>query len=313
MCQPVTLTTASGNLAADSNNVYWTSGSKVSACPKTGGCGTGSVIYTADPAPPNCPQPSLLGLYGLSSPSPTSAYANSLYTLAFYLCGSENGTDLAAVTKNPPGGMQNFVNIVQPLGVVFDSTYSWVYALDQGGVPTSLGGANGVVRMKPDGTQFSLFAGGLGPAQLASLIVDSQNLYVTDAVDNRVAYCSLSGSSCTPTTAMTVSYPLGMYSDGTYLWVTAHDGTVSRCNVNSNCGASPKVISAAQKNPNAIVADANYAYWANTGSGQIMRCAVGGCGATPTPLVTVTNPYAMAIDEQAIYWADSGGIKKLAK
>jgi hypothetical protein len=300
-------------LAADSNNVYWTAGSKVSACPKTGGCGTGSVVYSAANSPPACPQASFLAFYGLSSPSSTSAYANSLYTLAFYVCGADNETDLAAVTKSPPGGTQNIVNVVQPFGVAFDSTYSWVYVLDQGAVSTSQGGANGIVRMKPDGTQLSLFAGGLGPGQGASLCIDSQNLYVTDPVDNRVAYCSLSGTSCTPTTAITVSSPVGVYSDGTFLWVTAHDGTVSRCNVNSNCGNSPKVIAVAQKNPNAIVADKDYVYWANTGNGQIMRCAVGGCGATPTILATVSNPYTMAIDDQAIYWSDGGGIKKLAK
>jgi hypothetical protein len=193
--------------------------------------------------------------------------------------------------------------------MAFDNAHSWVYMLVE----------SVLMRIAPDGTQFSTFLGGLNVVGAKQMSIDSQNVYVPDWANNRVVYCPLSGTSCAIGTVMTgVSLPVAVYSDGTYVWVagagtSATTGTIKRCNVNANCAGSPALIASAQGSPSGIVADAKYVYWTNFGTGEIMRCAVGGCGGMPDVLAKVGAPNSIAADAVAIYWGDSAGIKKLAK
>jgi hypothetical protein len=164
----------------------------------------------------------------------------------------------------------------------------------------------------------AVLVGGTNTVQSAGLGIDSQNLYVPDLKNNRVLYCPLSSSSCSPGTAMNVTLPTFAYSDGAFLWVAATGsgssmGTISKCMVGSNCGGSPTTIGAGQSNPESIVTDDSYVYWTNLNSGQVIRCAIGGCQGTPTILANVSGPHDIAGDATAIYWADNDGIKKLAK
>ncbi len=58
-------------------------------------------------------------------------------------------------------------------------------------------------------------------------------------------------------------------------------------------------------------------YWVNaSGANAVMRCAVGGCGMSPTVLATVPGAaVAVALDGTSAYWADwsKGTIQKVAK
>jgi hypothetical protein len=119
---------------------------------------------------------------------------------------------------------------------------------------------------------------------------------------------------------MNVTRPQSVYSDGTYVWVAALGasptaGTISRCKVNTNCAASPDPIAAGQPDPLGIVADHDYVYWTTSAStgGQLVRCAVTGCSGSPTPLANASSPQVVVVDDAAVYWSDTSGIKKLAK
>ena len=53
-----------------------------------------------------------------------------------------------------------------------------------------------------------------------------------------------------------------------------------------------------------IAIDATNVYWANDGSGTIMKCALAGCGGSPTVIVSsVIGPYGIAINASNVFWA----------
>jgi hypothetical protein len=315
MCQPVTLS-SNGNVNSltvlDTSNVYWTTGYDVRACPKTGGCDSGTLLYTV-------PNTTALDNTVLATPGPTS---NLLFTIVnISLCGP-NSFELAELTKAPAGGSITAslpqLTGIGPVGSAYDPAGPWLYMIDGGGL----------YRVKPDGSQFSTFASGVGGFFSTSpIFIASQSLYVADNGNNRVISCDLSGTTCSMAPVMTVKGPLSVYSDGTNVWVASYlnatstaagTGTISRCNANTNCQASPDTMAVGQALPTGIVADAHYVYWttqsAAGGSGQVLRCAVTGCSGMPTAVAT-TGMYAwgLAADDAALYWSDTAGIKKLAK
>jgi hypothetical protein len=280
ICQPVTLAAAAGasapSLVVDANNVYWNSNTlgSVFYCPKTGGCGNGETLYTV----------------------PTS-YGNELLALATdntNLYTVVNAVYFARITTNPPGGAFWKVSSPYVWSMAFDTVNAWVY----------LRGSTSIARVKPDGTQFTNFA----TVGAAAMAVDSQNLYLADA--DRVVACALTGTTCSMAPVMTVSGPSSVYSDGTSVWVasfntTTNSGTISRCSVNKDCGASPDLFASYSGN---IVVDNQNVYW--SGTNATMRCPVAGCSGSPTVLAKEGG--LLVQDSTAIYWLNSS-LKKLAK
>jgi hypothetical protein len=309
MCQPVTLSanTTASYVTVDANNVYWIGGPfnpqnpnavYVESCPKGGGCGTGTPLYES----------SSVAFGGLANPGPSSPMSGKLYTIE---TGCAAPSQFDVIGKNGGGlAAQASLNLYpEPSTMAFDTANSWVYMLVE----------SVLMRVAPDGTNFSTFLGGLNVVAARQMSIDAQNVYVPDSGNNRVVYCPLAGTSCAIGTVMTgVSVPVAVYSDGTYVWVaaagtSATTGAIKRCNVNVNCAGSPALIAGSQGSPSGIVADGTYAYWSNMGTGEIMRCAVGGCGGMPDVIAKVGGPTSITADATAIYWGDSGGIKKLAK
>jgi hypothetical protein len=54
--------------------------------------------------------------------------------------------------------------------------------------------------------------------------------------------------------------------------------------------------------PHAITADANFVYF--SASGVVYRCAVGGCGNSPTQIDSGSGPIPLVNTAQAVYWGD---------
>jgi hypothetical protein len=92
-------------------------------------------------------------------------------------------------------------------------------------------------------------------------------------------------------------------------------GAILACPV-AGCGAAGPLVLASypQWLPGAaLLVDGTDLYWTTedaTGRyGEVVRCAVGGCGAAPTPLATTRTSQAtrgLAVDATNVYWSDPG-------
>jgi len=91
--------------------------------------------------------------------------------------------------------------------------------------------------------------------------------------------------------------------------LTAHSGQISKSPVGQQ---SPVVLASEQNFPEAIAIDATNVYWTNTGDpgaadGQVMKCAIAGCGNNPTVLASgQASPAGITVDETNVYWVNGG-------
>ncbi len=308
MCQPVLLATTTWNpydnaIAIDSSNVYWINNAGVvSVCPLAGGCGSGTVVYTA---------PSGFVAQGLAMPSSTSPYNGLLYigavnssTMVSSLVQLNKGS-LAATTYSFPNP-GSAAGVISLTGLAFDSKNSWIYLADPGGGINFTGTLD---RVKPDGTQYSQVYTVPGTMQGSTIssVVAADGTYAYLATNNGVIYCSIAGVC---NSALTLANVTSVFSDGTSLWATANT-VVTRAPVGSMAG-TPSPVAASQKNPEFVIADANYVYWTVEAPFAVMRCPLAGCGGNPTTFVA-GNGGALAQDTVALYWLAPAGVYKVAK
>lgn len=300
VCQPVTLVSSSdvygGYVATDGSNVYWTTPSQLLSCSVGGGCGTGTVVYTA---------PSGWRVYGVALPSSSSPDSASAYV------GANDEADevsyLVQVTKATLAtkAMPLPSSITEPSNLVFDSVDSRVYLANPGNL----------ARVAPDGTQASVVLESVAfQLGVQTLAVDSMHVYAAAAGTDDVYACPLIGTCGPANLAMTGlgAGLMGAYSDGNYLWA-AGSSAIYRCATDMTC-ATPTPFASGQSGPQSIVADASHVYWAD--GTDIKRCSVGGCVGSPTVYVSGINPgetWDLAQDTVAIYWLDQTGVHKIAK
>ncbi len=70
------------------------------------------------------------------------------------------------------------------------------------------------------------------------------------------------------------------------------------------------VLASGLSSPFGLQVDANNVYWSTLVplSGQILKCAKGGCGSSPTVLVDGRpEPFIVALDATRVYWTEFGG------
>jgi hypothetical protein len=118
--------------------------------------------------------------------------------------------------------------------------------------------------------------------------------------------------------------PQGVALDQTYVYFSDPSlGAVLRV---PKAGGTSETIATGQDTPVQIAVDGDFVYWTNTsdlGPGALMRAKKSG-GAAPTQLATGKStaasdhrgPWALALDDKAIYWTEiygRGAIMKLAK
>jgi hypothetical protein len=267
-------------MVLDQSNVYWSSNSYpwIFSCPKTGGCSSdggflGTIAFTG------------AGYFGSEFAGLTTDNTY-LYTVDI---GGSNGVFLGQIEPPTTSTFSKETTLFSPQSLAFDTANTWVYLFT----------GSSVARMKPDASQFTQFASGAG----APMAIDAQNLYLTGT--NAIVACSLAGTACSKTPVMTVTAPSSVYSDGTYVWVTALNspqnstsGTVLRCNVNTNCGSSPTSFATGQDHPSGIIADSKNVYWST--SAQILGCPVSGCAGPPTVLASEGAGQLFTADSSAL-------------
>jgi hypothetical protein len=120
-----------------------------------------------------------------------------------------------------------------------------------------------------------------------------------------------------------------MAADAAYVYWTTTDGpeptsagTVYRANKD---GSAQIALVLGWPAPNGIAVDDTYVYWTITngasfpGHPSIARCAIAGCGGTPTVLANGQNgPFQLAVDSANVYWTNAangpnGTVMRLAK
>lgn len=183
-----------------------------------------------------------------------------------------------------------------------------------------------------------------GPADIA---IDGTNAYWVNSIGGTVMACALAGCNDKPTVlASGQASPVGVAVAGAAVyWVDslAADGgvggSVMTC-ATSGCGGAPTALSAVENTPTSIAVSGGTAFWTGSatrrcstsacspvsvgpGGARVavdssnvywtaatgpVRCAVGGCGGSPTPIATGQfGPWAIAVDSANVYWSDIAG------
>lgn len=318
-CQPVTLvagTSLSGaSVVLDATNVYYNNGAGIYSCPLSGNCGSGTLMYTLPGVPGGVND---VVLYvNLLAPPASSTYGGSIYVSYE---ADDNADDenfmWAQIPKASPSTAK--ATLLQAGGgnsggLGFDAVGGWVYY------------TNGVLdRMKPDTTQGTTVSASPSstPTGWAPVVDSGGNVYF--GLSSGVYFCNATGTCPTPQAELpSLIYVQGIYTDGTAIWVTdlgtgSGAGLIYKCAAAMGCsGSSPFASNLVA--PNSIVADSRNVYWSSSSSGKILYCPVAGCGASPAVLVSsapgiASNPSSPIVqDANFIYWADSVGIRKVAK
>ncbi len=131
--------------------------------------------------------------------------------------------------------------------------------------------------------------------------------------------CPLGGCSGDAGAAMLFSAEteaIGIALDGVRQYSTANvdGGAVVKCDL-MGCTARADLVSGRGNLVN-VATDGVNVYWAELGGGNVYKCAVGGCGGSPTSLAATTSsaPFAVATDGTNVYWTDSlaGTVSKCA-
>jgi hypothetical protein len=97
-------------------------------------------------------------------------------------------------------------------------------------------------------------------------------------------------------------------------------GTILQC-PSTGCPTTPTTFASGQGGPTGIALDGRRLYWANnkSGSGAIMTCPLGGCGASgPTTLVpNEEHALGVVVDDKRIVWTtwqtNTGTVRAIAK
>jgi hypothetical protein len=318
-CQPVTLgSDPNGNYvvatALDSTNLYWMNAQNAGAntgilykCPLATGC-TGGAQQLATNFPGGAAISPNLGV------DATNLYWSNGSILE---CAINGCTTPMVYYTPPPGGTVLFVQS--------DGTnLYWSQINSSGGIneyyiySCSLsGGCSGV----PTTVMFGY--------QIQDMKLFSGSLYVSSSepADGgstlRILKCSTAaGCSNTPTVLFSTSpstgglRPLAVDSAHVY-WYNSANKQLAECS--STACSAPTVLASTALSAlfgASLAVDSTYVYWA--GNGEIDKCAIGGCGQTPTPLMQgVSMPTVIGADATALYYTLSNGsaveFHKLAK
>jgi hypothetical protein len=225
---------------------------------------------------------------------------------------------------------------VDPANVFFAAEGATTYALSSvpidGGTPTPLGtGLNRPTGLTADPTRVIVAASSLqavpkvggtpmdiapGPYATISIVTDSVNVYWAHGgsspgfTDGTVNVMLLGGGNVTAL-ASAQAQPRRVAIDDSYVyWTNGRAGTVMRAN---KTGGGIMPIVSGLSAPVGIAVDASHVYFTDQAAMTVARADKS--GASVTVLAHGSNPLAIAVDDQAIYWinSQSGEVMKLAK
>jgi hypothetical protein len=146
-----------------------------------------------------------------------------------------------------------------------------------------------------------------GEAGARGITLDANNVYFGNISAIR-KIPKMGGSAVTLTTFTSPVIPNFLTIDANNLyWSTATytgQGSLQYCPL-GNC-SSPTTLAAGEPMPMTVAVDATNVYWSNA-NGGVRKCAIAGCGGSPTTLVNVWS-LALSIDANNVYYTSSNGI-----
>jgi hypothetical protein len=301
-CQPVTLGAFSavpGDIAMDTSFVY-------GAIP--GGSNAGLVERCALSG---CPS----GAGVLASNQPQYMLSIAATSTGVYWTGLEGagGSAAGCTPASCANGVVTYETSTaeQPYTIAADGTNVYYALLNNGGTfqgvqSCPIGGCSG-------GTPFNFYTGGT-PYYMAAA---AGFVYWTDALDpSSIKKCPSGGCSGNPATLATSPasdiYRYAVADSANVYWVDATSSVAYECPI-TGCPAGGPIVLGPSSAPLAV--DATGVYWVTASS--IVRCAIGGCGSTPTTAVPNITPNGSApfvlVSPTSFYWLSGSTLMKVAR
>jgi hypothetical protein len=178
-------------------------------------------------------------------------------------------------------------------GLVVDATrVYWTSTIDGTVMSCPIDGCNGHPTPVASGQ-----VGPMGIAVSAAGVFWSNN----DA-QGTLMTCPIEGCSGAPAQVIAGSSPGPVAVDETTLYLTTST-SVMKCPI-AGCSAGQTQLALDQTNPYLVAVDATDVYW---GTGDMMgstlwKCAIDGCGNSPTQVVAMMPAGGIAVDASGAYW-----------
>jgi hypothetical protein len=156
-------------------------------------------------------------------------------------------------------------------------------------------------------------------APRALTVVGSTVYFTTHATSGSVSACSTGGCGSSPTILTSgVQQGAGIAVSGSTIFFAAYGNSgdagatlgngVFACSIGGCVAGTP--LASSPGNPVGVTTDGTLVYWNDSTLGQILSCAVGGCGGAPTVVTGgLSSPwYGVSVDATRahVYWTDRG-------
>jgi hypothetical protein len=185
---------------------------------------------------------------------------------------------------------------------------AWAMTSDDGNLYWTTSGGGTVMKAAKAGGPVELAKGQKKPQGIA---IDATGVYWTQNDTAGAVMEIAKAGGAAPVKIADDQSTLGVAVDVTSVYFTATGGRIVKAPLSAGL---PSDLAKDQATPCAMVANSNYLFWVNQGSGSdgaIMKLGIAS-GGTPSPLASgLQRPSAIAIDATDAYVASKGGILKI--
>jgi hypothetical protein len=228
--------------------------------------------------------------YAVGEPTPwgLALDANRIYWTNDLAPGSVRACPLAGCDASGPATLASAATAITRLAV--DATNVYFTEFDAGDVASCpLTGCTGAPA--------SIQTGEFEPMGIA---LGGGNVYWAVSGGTEIHFRPLAGG--TLVTLATTSGPRTLVTDSTSIYWASAGGEAGSCPL-ALC-PTPTIFATGQASPYFITVYDGDAYWSNNTSpaGSIVKCAVAGCGGSPTTITASDFPLGLAVDATGIYW-----------
>lgn len=159
--------------------------------------------------------------------------------------------------------------------------------------------------------RFSVLAGGLGLAFLASLTIASHAsafIYWADTQNQTIGRAANDGSEVNDSFVKAGELPFAVAVDSAHIyWVNQNSGTIGRANIDGS-GVNNNFITGLN-HPSGVAVNSSSIFWSTIG-GQIGRANLDGSSPNLTFIKGAAEPCGLGLDSGHVYWADDGSLSE---